>query len=89
MKMSNPFKNFEFKEEKDRDMVLKNFDLLYRVKSDKFPKMKLMQVYAAFKEVLPDFDMSLEDLKNHLDALADAPNSDVSKKGDEYFMGMV
>lgn len=87
--MVNPFKDFEFKEEKDRDMVLRNFDLLYRAKSDKFPKMKLMQVYSAFKEVIDGFEMNLEDLKNHLDALADAPNSDVSKKGDEYFMGMI
>lgn len=87
--MSNPFKDYKFDEEKIRADILRNFDMLYRAKCDTFPKMKLMQVFKAFKAVLPDFEMNLEELKNHLDALAGAPNNDLTKKGDEYFMGVV
>jgi len=84
--MKNPFKGYEFKEETDRKMILEYFGLLYGQKCDSFPRLKLLQVSRAFKARLPDFDMSLEDLKNHLDALAEAPNNDLVAKKDEYYM---
>jgi len=87
--MSNPFKQYKFKEEVDRVEILKNFDLLYRTKADNFPRLKLMQVYRAFKDCIEGWEMSLEDLQQHLDALAGAPNNDLSKKGDEYYMAVV
>lgn len=85
--MTNPFKDYKFKEETDREMILENFQLLYKQKSDIFPTLKLLMIFKAFKAIVPDFDMSLEEFKTHLDALADAPESRLMKKKDEYYMG--
>lgn len=84
--MTNPFKGYEFKEETDRKMLLQNFQLLYREKCDNFPTLKLLMVFKAFKSVLEDFDMTLDEFKTHLDALAEAPNNDLVKKKEEYCM---
>ena len=84
--MSNPFKGYEFKEETDRKMILENFRLLYREKCHSFPTLKLLMIYRAFKSVLEGFEMTLDEFKTHLDALAEAPNNDLTKKKDEYCM---
>tara|TARA_B100002019_G_C20954601_1_gene443229 strand:+ start:279 stop:545 length:267 start_codon:yes stop_codon:yes gene_type:complete len=87
--MANPFKGYEFKEEAERKMVLDNFRYLYSEKAEIFPRLKLVMIYNAYKDRLEDFDMSLGELKAHLDALVDSPNNDLGGKNDEYFMGGV
>tara|TARA_Y100000592_G_scaffold96737_2_gene165834 strand:- start:1533 stop:1799 length:267 start_codon:yes stop_codon:yes gene_type:complete len=85
--MANPFKGYEFKEEVERKMVLENFSTLFYEKAEHFPSLKLVMIYNAFKDCLDDFDMTLGELKGHLDALASSTNNDLKKKDDEYSMG--
>lgn len=85
--MKNPFKDYKFKEETDREMILEYFQLLYKEKSDIFPTLKLLMIFKAFKAIVPDFDMALDEFKTHLDALAEAPEGRLMKKKDEYYMG--
>ena len=85
--MTNSFDKYQFEEELEREYISNNFRLLYQSKGYKFPRIKLLQIFKAFKKILPNFEMSLADLKSHLDALSDAPDSGIRcKNDDEYFM---
>tara|TARA_B100000287_G_scaffold6882_3_gene6692 strand:+ start:7520 stop:7795 length:276 start_codon:yes stop_codon:yes gene_type:complete len=91
--MTNPFDNYQFDEEIEREFVAKKFRLLYESKSDVLPRFNLLKIYRAFKAVLPDFEMSMAALKDHLDALSDSPESKIRrvkrKDEEEYFMDVV
>lgn len=83
--MTNPFDDYQFDEEIEREYVANNFRLLYESKSDKISRFSLLKIYRAFKAILPDFEMSMASLKDHLDALSDSPDSKIrrSKRKDE------
>tara|TARA_B100000927_G_scaffold290913_1_gene291088 strand:+ start:10092 stop:10358 length:267 start_codon:yes stop_codon:yes gene_type:complete len=85
--MKNPFEGYRFKEEDDREEILENFKFLFKLKKKRFPSLKLLMVYNAFKSRLLAFDMSLSELKTHLDALAEAPDCELMKTKDEYHIG--
>ncbi len=85
MKKENPFEGYNIGGTDDRKVILEYFEQLMMSLDETHHTLPLLEIYKAFSQCIPDFTMSMDEMKKHLDDMVEAKGNNIGKNSKGYY----